>query len=218
MTKNYSLLCIIVDFGKASKILKESKKLGAKGGTFFLGKGTVKNHLLNILGFNEIRKEILIMAVEEDLEDFLYGELNNKFSFDKAHHGIIFSIPLNQYMRIENPHHPLTPNKQEVNNMKYEAIFIIVDKGLSDEVLEAAELGGSTGGTVIHGRGSGIEDKAKLFNLEIEPEKDIILILSKADKTDSIISSIKEKLNIDLPGRGIIFVTNVNRTLGLFQE
>ena len=32
--KEYSLFCIIVDFGKGSKVLEKSKELGATGGTF----------------------------------------------------------------------------------------------------------------------------------------------------------------------------------------
>ncbi len=79
--------------------------------------------------------------------------------------------------------------------MKYEAIFTIVDRGVSDSVIDAATKAGSTGGTIIHGRGgSGTQETAKLFNLEIEPEKDIILILSKVDKTEDIVTSIEEKL------------------------
>lgn len=218
MNNNYSLFCIIVDFGKAGKILKESKKLGATGGTFFLGKGTVKSHLLDILGLNEIRKEILIMIIEERSEALFYRELNKKFSLDKANHGIAFSMPLSNCIGLNNYKYEPNPNKQEVKNMKYEAIFTIVDKGRSDEVLDAAKLGGSNGGTVIHGRGSGSQEKAKLFNIEIDPEKEIILILSELAKTESIVNSIRKELNIDDPGTGIIFILDVNRTLGLFKE
>jgi len=89
---------------------------------------------------------------------------------------------------------------------------------LAEDVLEAAKSAGSTGGTVIHGRGSGVHEKAKLFNIEIEPEKEIVLILSETAKTDYIVEAIKEKLNIDKPGAGILFVLDVNRTSGLISQ
>ena len=57
--KKFSLFWVIVDLGKGEKVFRESKKLGATGGTFFLGKGTVRNHFLNLLGFDESKKEIL---------------------------------------------------------------------------------------------------------------------------------------------------------------
>ncbi|HLR21082.1 MAG TPA: P-II family nitrogen regulator [Tissierellaceae bacterium] len=219
MIKDYSLFCIIVDFGEANKMLKEAKKMGVTGGTFFLGKGTTESHLLNILGLNEIRKEILIMILDKNLEDNLFEKLNDKFHLNKPNHGIAFSMPLNNCIGLRKSKDSFYKSKgDEITNMEYEAIFTIVDKGKSDKVLESAKSAGSTGGTVIHGRGSGSQEKMKLFDIEIEPEKDIILILSKIETTEAIVSSINKDLNLDIPGSGIIFVLDVNKTLGLFQD
>lgn len=219
MVDEYSLFCIIVDFGKASKMLKEAKKLGASGGTFFLGKGTIANHFLNILGFNEIRKEILIMIIDKNFEDSMFEGLNKKFHLDKPHHGIAFTVPMNSCIGLQNSKDStFNLNNREVTDMQYEAIFTIVDKDRSSEVLVAAKSVGSTGGTIIHGRGSGTRAKEKLFDFEIEPEKDIILILAKEEQTESIVNSIKEEIDLDTPGNGIIFVLDINRTLGLFQN
>lgn len=219
MANEHSLFCIVVDFGKANKMLKESKKLGASGGTFFLGKGTVASHLLNILGFNEIRKEILIMIIKKDLENILFEELDKKFHLYKPHHGIAFSMPLKSCLGLKSTQNSSSKfEKGKVTDMEYEAIFTIIDKGKSDKVLDAAKSAGSTGGTVIHGRGSGTQDKMKLFDVEIDPEKDIILILSKVEDTESIVNSIRKDLDIDTPGTGIIFVLDVNQTLGMYKE
>lgn len=214
----FTLFCCVVEFGKGSKVLKYAKELGVTGGTIFLGNGTVKNDWLNILGLMEIRKEILIMIVNEELEDILHVELTEKFSLHKPNNGIAFSMPLKNFIGLKGSKYISTVEKKGVTNMGYEAIFTIVDKGLSDDVLDAAESAGSTGGTVIHGRGSGTRENARLFNIEIEPEKDIILILSETGKTEGIVNAIRNKLNIDEPGTGIIFVLDVNRTSGLYRE
>lgn len=219
MTSQYSLFWIIVDFGQANKMLKESKKLGVSGGTFFLGKGTVASHLLNVLGVSQIRKEILIMVIDKNLENRLFDKLNNKFQLNKPHRGIAFSIPLKSCLGLRDSKNlPSNLQKGQVTDMEYEAIFTIVDKGGSDKVLEAAKSAGSTGATVIHGRGSGSQEKMKLFDIEIDPEKDIILILSKIQDTESIVNSIRQDLDIDNPGSGIIFILDVNQTLGMYQE
>lgn len=216
--KRFILFCVIVDFGKAEKVFRESKKLGATGGTFFLGKGTVSSHILNILGLDEMRKEILIMTIDEKLEETFHEELTKKFVFDKPNGGIAFSIPIKNIIGIRDSEYIPNFESRGVEKMGYEAIFTIVDKGLSEDVIEAAKSAGSTGGTVIHGRGSGIHEKAKLFNIEIEPEKDIVLILSEKDNTDNIVNAIREKLNIDKPGAGILFVLDVNRASGLVRK
>ncbi|HHW31222.1 MAG TPA: P-II family nitrogen regulator [Clostridiaceae bacterium] len=217
---DYLLFCVIVNYGKGSKILKFSRQLGVTGGTLFLGKGTVKSSLLDILGINEIRKEILIMAIKEEMDGYLHKELTRAFNLDKPNHGIAFSMPIRKIYgshKAENVDKHNVGGSENMDTTKYEAIFTIVDKGLADNVVEAATSVGSTGGTVIHGRGAGAHEKAKLFNIEIEPEKDIVLILSEAEKTDIIINAIREKLNIDKPGAGILFVMDVNRATGIFK-
>jgi len=215
---NFILFCCILDFGKGSNALKLSKELGGMGGTVFLGRGTVRTEWLNILGAFDIRKEIFITIIDEKLEDTLYDTMSKKFALTKPHNGIAFSIPLKYCLNPKGSKYVSKFEKKGVNNVDYESIFVIADKGSSSDILEAAESAGSTGGTVIHGRGSGTQEKAKLFNIEIEPEKDIVLILSKAEKTESIVNAIGERLNICKPNNGIIFVMDVSRTLGLYSE
>lgn len=215
--KEYSLFCTIVDFGKASKVLHASKELGATGGTILLGKGSVKSSILELLGLNEIRKEILLMAIENYMDEYIHNELSKRFSFDKPNHGIAFSIPLKSCFGVNQIKSLPKLKKEGENKVSYEAIFTIVDKGLADEVLAAAESAGSTGGTIIHGRGSGTHETARLFNIEIEPEKDIVLILADGINSENITNAIKEKLNLDKEGTGVIFTLDVARTTGLYN-
>lgn len=212
------LFCSILDFGKGSNALKLSEELGAMGGTIFLGRGSLRAEWLNILGAFDIRKEIFMAIIDEKLEDDFYDKMSKKFSLNKPHNGIAFSMPLKYCLNLKDSKYVSKLQKKGVNNVDYESIFVIVDKGSASDVLEAAESAGSTGGTVFHGRGSGTQEKAKLFNIEIEPEKDIVLILSKVEKTESIVSAIGERLNISEPSNGIIFVMDVSRTLGLYNE
>lgn len=212
------LVCCILDFGQGSKALQAAQNAGALGQTIILGRGTVQDRLLKFLGAYEVRKEILVAAVaSRDLEENLYGRLDEKFNLHKPQTGIAFSLPLGQLAAIDGRQVEFMRGAKGGRQMLYEAIFVIVNKGLSVEVLEAAQGAGSTGGTVIHGRGSGTEEKAKLFNIAIEPEKDIVLILSKREKTEDITGAIEKRLRITEPGAGIIFVLGVSRTLGLYE-
>jgi nitrogen regulatory protein PII len=71
------------------------------------------------------------------------------------------------------------------------------------------------GATIINGRGSGIHETAKLFNMEIEPEKEIVLILAKEDIVKGIVEQISLDLEIEKPGNGIIFIQEVHQTYGI---
>lgn len=97
----------------------------------------------------------------------------------------------------------------------YDAIFTIIDRGKADAVIEAAKQAGARGGTIINARGSGIHETQMLFAMEIEPEKEMVLILVKKELMEPVVSSIREQLQIDEPGNGIIFVQEVNQIYGL---
>ena len=56
---SYSMLVVITDKGKASKILADCKKTGVHGGTIIYGSGTANGGLLHLLELYEIKKEIL---------------------------------------------------------------------------------------------------------------------------------------------------------------
>jgi len=105
-----------------------------------------------------------------------------------------------------------------VNNDVDDLVLIvtIVKKGWGDTVIKASRKAGSKGGTIIFGRGTGVHEKKHFLGNLIEPEKEIVLIISKSDLTDGIVSSISTDMKIDEPGNGIIFVQDIDSTYGLY--
>lgn len=213
---NLEMICIIVNFGQGSKIVKHAKHCGARGGTIFLGMGTIKNSLLQLLELNETRKEIILMAAEKAMAYCIMDELNKKFEFKKPNHGIAFSTPISKILGTKNyTKSDYDADRSDVKPM-YNLIFVIVDKGRAELAIEAAVKAGSKGGTIINARGSGVHETSRLFTMDIEPEKEIVLILSEAAQTEGIAESIRNSLDLDKPGNGIIFIQDVNKTYGLY--
>ena len=219
INKEYTLSFAVVNSGTGSKILREAKKIGVTGGTIFLGRGTVKNPILELLGLYEIKKEIVLMASESNMEEQLHEDLTKKFHMNKPNHGIIFSIDLKKVVGFRGCSTSARDSRRGgKNGMEYEVVFTIVDRGLGEDVVDAANAAGARGATIINARGSGIHEKDMFFSMAIEPEKEIVMIIIKKEKSDAIIESIKESMKIDEPGKGIMFVLDVNRTSGLFRE
>ena len=213
--KEFELIYIIANFGMASKIIKHAKTKGVTGGTVFLARGTIKNKLLEFLELNESRKEIVMMAAETEIAHKAMAHLNQKFRFDKPNHGIAFSIAISQVIGSEPLECDQPINNKGAENPMYQSIIVIVDRGKAENVIDAATQAGSRGGTIIHGRGSGIHETSTLFSMEIEPEKEIVLIISESKLTQAIASSIRDHLDIDRPGNGIIFIQDVSQAYGL---
>ena len=98
---------------------------------------------------------------------------------------------------------------------KYELIVTIVDKGVSSDVIDSAREGGAEGATVLHGRGSGIHEKAKFFGISIEPEKELVLILVVQRIRDRVMEAIRKGIDIDKPGNGVSFVVDISTVMGI---
>jgi len=215
------LICVIVNFGQGSKVIKIAKKVGISGGTIFLGKGTAQSRILKLLDLSDIRKEIVLLATSKQKALVALEELNKELKLEKPHHGIAFSTSVKNLIGVDNLKcdfdNKIIKEDRGVKNTMYNVIFVVVDKGKAEEVIDAATKAGSTGGTIINARGSGIHETSTLFSMAIEPEKEVVMILSKSSLVEAIVESIRKELKIDEPGNGIMFVQDVNNAYGLYE-
>jgi nitrogen regulatory protein PII len=216
-TAAVELIYAIVNFGTAPKLLRKAKGYGISGGTTLLGRGTVPGRILDFLGLNDVRKEIVVMVAERSIAFDAIEKLSHDFEFAKPNHGIAFTMPITKVCGMHHCSHPSDMKDDKGAKHMYQAITVIVERGKAEDVIDAAVKAGSKGGTIIKGRGSGIHETSKLFTMDIEPEKEIVLILSEADKTDAIVESIRRDMKIDEPGQGILFVQEVSKTYGLYK-
>ena len=94
-------------------------------------------------------------------------------------------------------------------------IVSIVRRGWGSSVLEATVKAGARGGTVLFGRGAGINEQEKIFGMSIEPEKEIVLTVARAELIDRILEEIVRAAELNDTGRGIAFVVPVERMVGV---
>ena len=97
----------------------------------------------------------------------------------------------------------------------YKCILAIVNNGFSEEAMEAAKACGARGGTVLHGRGTISKEAEKFFNISIQPEKEIVMILAKKDEVDGIPKGLYNAIGTSSAAQGIVFALPVDETLGL---
>jgi len=101
--------------------------------------------------------------------------------------------------------------KSEYDN---ELIVTIVRRGWSEPVIAAARRAGAEGGTILLGRGTGIHEVKTLLGIAIEPEKEIVLTVVAAARTDAVLDAIVAAAELDQPGMGLAFVVPVRRVVG----
>ena len=99
----------------------------------------------------------------------------------------------------------------------HEVIFCVVNAGFSDVAMDAAKEIGARGGTVIHARGTANSEAEKLFNITIEPEKEIVMILVPTALKDDILHALYRAVGLNTPGQGIAFALPVDKVVGLSE-
>ena len=100
-------------------------------------------------------------------------------------------------------------------DISYEAIFCIVNSGFAEAAMDAARKAGADGGTILKGHGSAGHEAELKFNIQIQPEKELLIILIPEENRDRVLRALYDGAGLDSAGQGIIFSLPVEKTAGL---
>lgn len=219
---NYRLLTLILSENQSHKCVRLAKELGYRGGLVIIGKGTVSSTVLNLLGIKNQRKEIVNYLLKAENAKEILDCFSKELQLNVPGHGIAFTTPVIKTSKIpelEINHGDSAANTDQRMEEKimFKKLTVIVDRGMSDEVMDIARKAGVRGGTILHGRGAGAEIATNLFGVEIEPEKELVMILMPDELVDKVMNALTQELNMDEPGKGIMFVEPVLDTRGLYE-
>lgn len=217
-----SVLAILLPNGMARKVVTFSKRKGSRGATILLAQGTVRGAMLHFLGITETRKELVLMAGTDAFLKTLAVSINERFRlFDrekKSRSGIAFTMPL-EYLytgheTYKNEFHTPNDGEENMDNEK-SAIFTIVNKGMANYVVDASLEAGARGGTILNARGSGSTQTKHVFDIEIDPEKEIVLTIVEKEKVETVVDAIRTTAELEKDGLGILFVVPLDQTFGI---
>ncbi len=213
------LVMSIVDRKKADTMDKILKDLSFSFVLENLGYGTATSEHLLLYGLQESEKAVFYtVATRSSVQRlFLYAE--EKMYIDIPGNGIMLSVPLKSVSGGSTLEY-LTSNQEigggkPVMEFKHELIVVIIKEGHSDEVMEFARAAGAGGGTVIHSKGTGTAEVKKFMGVSIAPSKDMIYILSPADKKEEIMKTVSENCGKGKPAEAICFSLPVSAVAGL---
>ena len=103
-------------------------------------------------------------------------------------------------------------------NFEHEVIFCIVNAGFADAVMDAAKEFGAKGGTVIHARGTANSLAEKKFEIAVQPEKEIVMILVVEKIRDAVLKALYDAVGVNTEAQGIAFTLPVESVVGLRQS
>lgn len=191
-------------------------------GTF--GRGTANKEMLDTLGIGSSDKFLIFSFMTMEKSKYILQELEKRLQMRKVGVGISFTIPLSSIDSLKSLKRivkDVDVNQEGdgyVVETENELIIIVANRGYTEPVMEVAREAGAAGGTVVHARGTGHESSEKFFGTIIGAEKEMIFIVSKAEKVKKIMTSIKEKVGQDTPSGAVCFSIPVNDTAGLLES
>lgn len=216
MSKNH-LTVFISDTHQHKKMMEAMGACQIRGATILSGRGAVPSFFLNLLGLDSTRKELLLMVTPEDEMKALHDAFSKKLNLSKKGNGICFSLPLTRTLGVS-----YLMGKEEISQKgegsMFELAIIIVDRDKGEDIIDAAREGGASGATILHGRGSGAHKEEKFFNLDIEPEKEVVFFVLEKSKTEAVLASLKKVIDFNKPNSGIFFTTDLSAVNGLLEQ
>lgn len=185
-----------------------------------MGYGTANSQILDYFGLAETEKDVVFTLVPETRVKGLIAEMNERFHLNHPGRGILFTVPLSgvsgQVPQILCRDGEEEKEEHTVDNAnQYDLILVVVNRGNVDTVMDAAREGGARGGTVLHARRVGLEDGENLLGFTLQPEKEIIAILSPRPQKLEIMRAVNKAAGLTTECRGILFSLPVEDMMGL---
>lgn len=97
----------------------------------------------------------------------------------------------------------------------YSLVVAIVNPGCSEEVIRISEESGAGGGTVFFGRGASIRTKATLLGIPIEPQKEVVYVVSPREIVSGLLVKLNRACRLSEPGTGLAFALPLDAVTGL---
>lgn len=98
--------------------------------------------------------------------------------------------------------------------MPYQLIVNIVNDGRAEDIVDLALKAGASGATTFHGTGSGAHKAERFYGLEIEPEKEMVMIVVEKEEKDRIFQAITSAIDYNTPNSGILFSIDITSLHG----
>lgn len=216
-----NLMTTIVDRNQVRKYLHLYEEEGLQIMLVTLGDGTASGDVLDYLGLEATEKAVIFSVLTDENFYKTKKSLQKKLQIDAPGGGIAFIVPFSsiggkkalQFFTVGQDF-----QKEEESALKdttYELVIVIANQGYIEMVMDAARGAGAYGGTVIHAKGTGMEQAEKFMGVSLAAEKEMIFIVAKKEQKNDIMRAVMEQAGLDTKAKSIVFSLPVTDTAGL---
>ena len=193
------------------KFLEAFDKNNLPIGFVSLGYGTAKDDILDMLGLVRSEKAVGMTVVTGAGWEEAKWYLRKKMYIDVPDTGISFIIPMSsiggkrELAFLTAGQNYRKGEESVMKDTTMELLVVVSNQGHNDLVMDAARGAGAYGGTVIHARGTGMNQAELFFGVSLASEKDLTFIVTKKNQRNAIMSAIMKEAGMDTPAQSIVF-------------
>ncbi len=185
-----------------------------------IGRGTASSELLDVLGFGGPERTVLLSFGAGRSVDCLMELLDQGTAETAECKGIVVSVPLTGVSRIMAALiSEEVPEEMEGRNVetqgKNSLVLIVANHGHTDEIMNTARAAGARGGTILRSRWAGPEDTEKFYGMKFQAEKEIVVIMTTAEKKAVIMETVNRKHGMKTEAGAMICSVGIDQTVRL---
>ena len=207
---NVSLVNLILPKDSLNQVSQNLVKAGAKGIFQITARGSVINEggFLSKMFPPPAPEQCLVQVLVPESEKERLSEIAVRSgNLDRVGGGAIFSISC------ETTYHsarfPLMDGETDqdgtVHGGRMDAICCICEKGVAEDIAQAALSAGAPGPTVTYGEGGGVRDKIPLLRMTKGPEKEFVWCVVDRSESAEVFTNMARAGRITEPGRGFLY-------------
>ena len=215
------LMFTITDRSRLPRFIDLYQRHGLAVNLVTLGRGTAASETLNCLGLDRTEKAVCCAVVTGGVWSEIRSALRRELRIDVPGTGIAFTVPLSsiggkrELAFLTAGQNFEKGEESTLKNTEHELLVAISEQGYSETVMDAARHAGAGGGTVIHAKGTGMQQAEKFLGISLASEKDLIFIVAVSGQKDAIMSSIMREAGLETRAKAIVFSLPVTDTAGL---
>ena len=191
------LIITIVERGKGVQLIRKYEEFKIIHHLQAAGHGTAASHLLDTLGFGTAERDIIMSFAPKDTTNQLMYYLKDEDRANLGAPGIAVTMNLSGMTAIWaaglSRLEAMEPERGEVlmeQGNHHSLIFVAVNQGYTDAVMDTARAAGARGGTVIRARWAGSGASQKFAGISIQTEKEVLAIVAANRDKEKIMAEI----------------------------
>ena len=187
--------------------------------------GTAPSEMIDILGLGDPDKIILVSIVTRPEGEEILKRMKKDLKLGSVNSGIAFTLPLNGASNMivhlaDRPENKLVKLQERkegtaMGEANHVLITVVINQGYSEEVMTTAREAGAVGGTVVHSRQVANQDTVARCGMNLQEEKETLLIVADQEDKVKIMQAISGKWGINSDAKGVVISLPIDSAIGI---